>query len=88
MRGMRAAIPLVIIGNLGFMYVVALGMKSLIATYGVMVGVPVSVFAVVVGVASLACLADSKDKQSKDMLDRIERKHRVNLWEERARLNR
>lgn len=84
----RAAIPLVIIGNLGFMYVVARGMKAIITDFGIPVGAPLALFFVLMGAASLACLVDSREKMAKQMLDRIERKHRINLWDERARIDR
>ncbi|TPE53080.1 hypothetical protein [Amaricoccus solimangrovi] len=84
---MRAAIPLVIVGNIGFMLVLARGLKGLLADYGY-VGMALGTVAVIVGCFSLAMLADSRVKDMREMLDRIERKHRVNLWDERARLNR
>ena len=85
---MRAIIPLVVVGNLGFMYVVGVGMKAIIDSLGLPLGAPLAVLAVISGVASLAVLVDSREKMARDMLDRIERKHRVNLWDERARLSR
>lgn len=69
-----------------FLFLLAYGLKHIYADWGLAAGTGMAVACVLTGI-SFGGLVDYRRKDTREMLEQIERKHRIDLSDFKARLN-